>query len=203
MPLHEFQVWIAHYGYAAVFFLLVFGIVGLPVPDETLLTLTGYLVFKGTLHLVPSFAVAYLGTVTGITISYGIGRFGGSKFLHRFGARFHIRPEAVEKVHSWFNRWGHWTLTIGYFIPGVRHVIAIVAGSSDVEYRTFAVYAYSGAFLWAGTFISAGYFLGDSWQAFPDTMTTAALWVFAAAVAVASAFWAYRAYRKKKERRGA
>ena len=39
--------WIAQYGYLAIFCLLVFGIVGLPVPDETLLTFTGYLVFKG------------------------------------------------------------------------------------------------------------------------------------------------------------
>ena len=40
--------WITQYGYLAIFFLLVFGIVGLPVPDETLLTFTGYLVFTGT-----------------------------------------------------------------------------------------------------------------------------------------------------------
>jgi membrane protein DedA with SNARE-associated domain len=41
--------WIAQYGYLAIFSLLVLGIVGLPVPDETLLTFTGYLVFRGHL----------------------------------------------------------------------------------------------------------------------------------------------------------
>ena len=45
----QFFVWIAQYGYLAIFCLLMFGIVGLPVPDETLLTFTGYLVYKGTL----------------------------------------------------------------------------------------------------------------------------------------------------------
>ena len=43
--------WITQYGYLAIFCLLMFGIVGLPVPDETLLTFTGYLVFKGTFVL--------------------------------------------------------------------------------------------------------------------------------------------------------
>jgi membrane protein DedA with SNARE-associated domain len=199
MPLHEFEVWFANYGYGAIFFLLVLGIVGLPVPDETLLTLTGYLVFTGKLQLVPSFTCAVLGTVSGITISYCIGRIGGARFLHRFGARLHIRRETVDRVHSWFSRWGHWSLTIGYFVPGVRHVIAIVAGGSGLEYRTFALFAYSGAIIWTGVFISAGYYLGEEWLAFPRAMTNGAIWILAAALAGASAFWALRAYRRKKE----
>ena len=70
---------IAHYGYAAIFVLLVLGIVGLPVSDETLLTFTGYLVFRGQLKLVPAFLSALLGSGCGITISYQLGRiFGGT-----------------------------------------------------------------------------------------------------------------------------
>jgi membrane protein DedA with SNARE-associated domain len=198
MPLHEFQVWISHYGYAAIYTLLMLGIVGLPVPDETFLTLTGYLVFNGTLHFVPSYISAFLGTVSGITISYIIGRVGGARFLHRFGARLHIRPESIDRVHSWFNRWGHWSLTIGYFVPGVRHVIAIVAGSSGLESRTFALFAYTGALFWAGVFICAGYYLGERWQAFPEAMTNAAIGILVAGVAGASVYWAIRAYRKRK-----
>ena len=35
--------WVATYGYGALFGLLIFGIVGLPIPDETLLVFCGYL----------------------------------------------------------------------------------------------------------------------------------------------------------------
>ena len=38
--------WISHYGYFGLFSLLMLGIVGLPVPDETLLTFAGYLVVE-------------------------------------------------------------------------------------------------------------------------------------------------------------
>ncbi len=200
MPTHEFLAWITEYGYAGIYFLLVLGVVGLPIPDETLLTLTGYLVFKGTLHIVPGFACAFLGTVSGITISYWIGRIGGARFLHRFGERLHIRAESIDRVHAWFKRWGHWSLTIGYFVPGIRHVIAIVAGSSGLEYRTFALFAYSGALLWAGVFISAGYYLGERWQAFPQAMTNTALWVLAAALSGGLIFWAIRTFRRGKGR---
>ena len=66
--------WITQYGYLAIFGLLVFGIVGLPVPDETLLTFTGYLVFKGHLSLPLACAAAFAGSTCGITISYTLGR---------------------------------------------------------------------------------------------------------------------------------
>ena len=36
---HQVFGWITQYGYFAIFLLLVCGIVGLPVPDETLLCL--------------------------------------------------------------------------------------------------------------------------------------------------------------------
>ena len=38
----QILAWITQYGYLAIFAGLMFGIVGLPVPDETLLTFTGY-----------------------------------------------------------------------------------------------------------------------------------------------------------------
>jgi membrane protein DedA with SNARE-associated domain len=43
-----------------------FGIVGLPVPDEWLLTFSGYLVFKNTLSFVPTFFAAFLGSACGL-----------------------------------------------------------------------------------------------------------------------------------------
>ena len=87
---------------------------------------------------------------------------------------------------------------MGYFIPGIRHVIAIVAGSSGLEFRTFSLFAFSGALVWTGLFICAGYYLGDGWQVFPETMTTVAIWVLAGIAAAGIAFWIYRISRKPR-----
>ncbi|MET0515741.1 MAG: DedA family protein, partial [Nitrospiraceae bacterium] len=73
--------WITRYGYAGIFLLLMLGIFGLPVPDEALLTFVGYLSFKGELALLPSLASAFLGSATGISLSYGIGRVAGSQVV--------------------------------------------------------------------------------------------------------------------------
>ena len=61
--------WISRYGDPAIFLLLMLGIFGLPVPDETLLTFAGYLCFKGKLGLGTTYLAAFLGSVCGISIS--------------------------------------------------------------------------------------------------------------------------------------
>jgi len=156
--------WVSQYGYAAIFFLLVLGIVGLPVPDETLLTFTGYLIHKGALHPVAAAASAFFGSTCGITVSYVLGRTLGLSILHRYGKHIHLTEDRLARVHNWFERFGRWTLFIGYWVPGVRHFTAVVAGSSWLEYPRFATAAYSGALVWSLSFISLGYFLGDQWD---------------------------------------
>ena len=162
---HQILQWIAEYGYAAIIGLLMLGIVGLPVPDETLLTFTGYLVFRGTFRLPLAFAAAFAGSSCGITVSYLLGRTFGLKLIHRYGRYLRIREEHVAKAHAWFHKAGHWSLTFGYFIPGVRHLTAYAAGMSDLEAPQFALFAYCGAGLWVSAFLALGYFLGDRWEA--------------------------------------
>lgn len=162
---HQIEAWIGQYGYFAIFGLLVLGIVGLPVPDETLLTFTGFLVFRGRLRLPLSYASALAGSLCGITLSYVLGRTFGLGLIHRYGRYLRITEEHVRKAHAWFARVGHWGLTFGYFVPGVRHLTAYAAGMSEVEPHQFAIFAYSGGCLWVAAFVGLGYFLGERWEA--------------------------------------
>ena len=163
MYLEIFQGWISTYGYLALFGSLVFGIVGLPIPDETLLALSGYFVFKGQFGFLPTVLTAFSGSIAGISLSYVIGRTGGYRVLHKYGPRFRVTDEKIQMVDRWFERVGKWMLMIGYFIPGVRHLMALVAGSSKMRYPVFAGFAYTGGIIWSMTFVSLGYYLGDSW----------------------------------------
>jgi membrane protein DedA with SNARE-associated domain len=157
--------WVTTYGYFAIFGLLVFGIVGIPVPDEFLLTGCGFLIYRGDLSPFPTFLSALGGSMCGITCSYVIGRTLGWKILHsRAGRLLHISDDYIHRVHDWFNKIGHWALLIGYFVPGVRHFTALVAGSSKLEYHGFALFAYLGAVLWVSTFLFLGYHFGSRWE---------------------------------------
>ncbi len=162
--------WVSNYGYFAIFGLLVFGIVGLPIPDETLLVFSGYLIFRGVLKPVPTLLTAFLGSVCGITLSYVVGRTLGLGFIHKWGRYIHVTETQLLRVHVWFDRIGHWALFFGYYIAGVRHFTAVVAGTSSLEYRSFALYAYSGGLVWVSTFLSIGFFFGDRWHEVIDVV---------------------------------
>ncbi len=155
--------WVEQYGYFGLFSSLVLGIVGLPLPDEGLLTFAGYLVYKGNLTLSLTIVSAFLGSVCGISLSYFLGRTVGVYLLDHY-ARNLVSDQKMRQVHDWFERFGKWGLLLGYFVPGIRHLTALVAGASQLEPPIFALFAYSGALIWSSTFIALGYMLGEQWE---------------------------------------
>lgn len=143
------------------------GIIGLPIPDETLLTFAGYLVFKNVLQLQYALLAAFLGSASGISVSYEIGRRYGLTLLNAL----HLHSFSEEKLASaeaWYRRFGKWALVVGYFVPGFRHFTAFAAGVSGLRYRTFGLFAYTGALIWSATFILLGKLVGEEWKTFSE-----------------------------------
>ena len=192
--------WIRQYGYAGIFSLLTFGIVGLPVPDEWLLTFSGYLVFKRTLLFLPTFGAAFCGSACGITVSYALGRIFDTYVLVKYGSYIHVTPAMLARVHSWFERRGRWTLLIGYFIPGVRHLTGYIAGASELSLSSFALFAYTGAFCWAAVFITLGYYLGEEWNRVLESLDNTKILMIALAAAGAIVWFAFIYLGRRKER---
>lgn len=151
--------WLFQFGGPILFFMLVLGIVGLPIPDETLLTLTGWLMASGKLAIVSTAIFAITGSICGITLSYWLGRSTGSWFLKRYGSKLRITETRLQRVNNWYHRFGKWILLVGYFIPVVRHLAGYVSGSFNLSIREFMIFAYIGALIWSITFLCLGYFL--------------------------------------------
>lgn len=145
---------------------MALGIVGLPIPDETILTFAGFLVSQKDLQLIPTIITSFLGSISGISISFFIGHTFGLKILFKYGQFFHVTPDKLDKTKKWLEGYGSWTFLFGYFIPGIRHLIAIIAGSTKTNYFKFSLFAYTGGFLWSLTFVLLGYFAGKKWMTF-------------------------------------
>ncbi len=194
--------WITTYGAAALFVLLLLGVFGLPVPDETLLTFAGVLVHEGHLAFGTTWVAAALGSMCGITLSYVLGRTAGLALVDRYGAWLHVTGDHLRRVERWLERGGMWTLTFGYFVPGVRHLTALVAGSSQLPFPLFARFAYAGAIVWTLTFIALGWYVGERWQLVLAsvhqhiTVLVAVLIGAAAVYAIAHAWWVRGARRQ-------
>ncbi len=194
--------WISQYSYVGIFALLMFGIVGLPIPDETLLAFCGYLIWRNQLQLLPTFLAGWGGSLCGITLSYWIGRTGGHRFVTRYGRYIGATEQRLSRVDAWFARFGSWLLAAGYFVPGVRHFTALVAGITAMKWRTFAVFAYAGAAIWVAAFLSLGYAVGDRWQQTSESFHRYFLIGGAVVVITGSIAWLARGRVKRRRLKG-
>jgi membrane protein DedA with SNARE-associated domain len=196
------SLWLTQYGSFALFVLLALGIFALPIPDETLMVLAGILMAREKLLIFPTYIAAIMGAIAGITVSYVIGRTAGALVIRRYGHWVGITETRMQYVNNWFERFGRWALFIGYFIPGVRHLTGYAAGITEMEYRHFAVFSYTGGILWACIFLSIGYFLGDRWEQIQSLLADYWIYLAVAAViliAVGSFFIRWRNKRKEKK----
>lgn len=195
------SIWLLKYGSFAIFGLLALGIIALPVPEETLMVLAGILMANEKLHEIPTIIAAYAGSMCGITVSYLLGRVADNFIIHKFGRWVGLSEQKIKIAHHWFARFGKWTLVIGYYIPGIRHLTGFAAGATSLEYKKFALFAYSGAFIWVSTFLSIGYFLGDYWIAILEKIEYNLTEIVIVVVVLVTLFFVVRHFYNKIKKR--
>jgi membrane protein DedA with SNARE-associated domain len=194
-----FSGYIANYGYVALFGLFFLGILGMPLPEETLLVFSGFLVSTGQLRYLPTFLVCFFGSVSAMTAAYWIGRMLGFPFIERYGRRFGMGYSVYKKTEDWFIRVGKWALPLGYFIPGVRQFTAYFAGITKLPFPTFMLYTYTGGLFWSALFVTLGWQLGERWDELFDLISRNLAIFFLmllALIAIVSCFFRRKPYSK-------
>ncbi|MCR8635253.1 DedA family protein [Paenibacillus radicis (ex Xue et al. 2023)] len=151
---------IGQYGYAALFFALWLGIVGMPIPDEVIVMTGGAVTANGILQIIPAFIVTYLGVISGLSLGYVLGRFIGKPVIERLKRKKKMEKylTASEKL---IEKYGSFALVISYFLPVVRHVVPYVVGLNKMTFRRYALLSYSTGFVWTVIFFTVGRFFGD------------------------------------------
>ncbi|WP_337032265.1 VTT domain-containing protein [Paenibacillus illinoisensis] len=185
------------YGYFVLGASLLLELLAIPLPGEVLMTYTGLLVFQGHLNWILSILIAGLGASLGMTISYWIGYTLGNPFFEKYGSRIHFGPEKLHKISYWFERYGNKLLIIAYYIPGIRHFTGYFSGVTRMPFRTYMIYAYSGAIVWTSTFISLGEILGPKWEQFHRTITKYSIIVGIISVLIFFAVYGFKRYRNQ------
>ncbi|BDG42158.1 DedA family protein [Saccharococcus caldoxylosilyticus] len=196
---HYLHYFINHFGYIGIMIVLMLGIVGMPIPDELLLTYVGYRISVGSLSYPIAFMCSFFGATIGISISYCLGVALGLPFLRKFGPKIHITEKRMEQTKTLFAKLGPSVLFICYFIPGIRHVAAFLAGANAYDWKKFMVYAYSGAFVWIFTFLAIGNYLGENWikiKQYMDSYRSFFALFFIFLVVLLTLYWYYQ--QKKK-----
>jgi membrane protein DedA with SNARE-associated domain len=146
-----------HWRYPAIFTAVILGNVGLPIPEETVLALGGFLAHRGELHLPTVMAVGLLAAIVGDNIGYWVGRRYGRQALERYGRYIWISPDRLEKVSAFIGRSGGLAVFVARFVPGVRCLAGPVAGATGMPPHTFIVANTLGALVYVPYAVGLGY----------------------------------------------
>lgn len=152
------------YGYLVLFIGLLTESLALPFPGELAMGYSGYLGYLGELNAYVAILCAFLGATIGTTITYFLGQKLGTPVLTKYGKYLFMTPKRIDKMTTWFEKYGSKILLISYFIPGFRHFTGYVSGILNIRLRTFLFFNHLGALLWITTYVMIGKTLGPHFE---------------------------------------
>jgi len=195
------QHFIATYGYAAIFLLMLAESACIPIPSELIMTFGGALAagaVPGThLNLVGVIIAGTAGNVVGSYIAWAVGRYGGQPALRRWGRRLRISEHDLDRAYRWFDRYGPRAVLIGRLLPVVRTFISLPAGIAGMDPVRFGVYTTIGCIPWTAALAGAGYAVGANWHSIENGFR-GPTYIIAAIVVIGLAIGAWRYARARR-----
>ena len=151
---------IASWGYPAIFLIVTLGNIGLPVPEETVLIMAGYLAWQGYLQLSIVLVVGVISAVAGDNVGYWIGRRYGQTAVERVAEWLGLGSERMASMRRFVARYGAVGVFLGRFFPGLRFMAGPLAGASGLGLRPFFVANVLGAVVFVPYGVGLGYAIG-------------------------------------------
>jgi membrane protein DedA with SNARE-associated domain len=193
-----------HYGLWAIGALLLLENIGVPViPGEFAMIAGAIYAGSGQLNIVAVGVVAFVASVVGAAIGYGVGRFAGRTIVLRYGKWVFIKEHHLERAEQTVDKYGGFVVVVARFIVGLRELNGIICGVSGMNVVTFMTYNVVGAAAWVATWVSLGYFAGDHIESIYNGMSRYALYVAIAAVAAIAVLITLRLSRRRRRRAAA
>ena len=70
----------------------------------------------------------------------------------------------LERANEWFDRYGGAVVLFGRLVPGVRSLVSIPAGLSEMPLGRFIFLTALGSCVWNALLIRLGQLLGENWS---------------------------------------
>ncbi|NJO40815.1 MAG: DedA family protein [Cyanobacteria bacterium CRU_2_1] len=158
----------AKFGYLGIGLLMFLENLFPPIPSELIMPLAGFAVAQGKLQLVPAIAAGVIGTILGAFPWYYLGKVLGEERIKRWidkhGKWMGISANEIDKSKQWFYRHGTKAVFFGRLVPGIRTLISLPAGFSEMPMVRFLIYSTLGTLAWVGLLTFAGYKLGENYK---------------------------------------
>jgi membrane protein DedA with SNARE-associated domain len=150
------------YVYLWLFIFCYFENIFPPLPGDTVVVIGAYLVGIGFLRFDFTYLSVNLGSIFGFMTMYYLGVFFRNRILNKRNDKSQFYTK-IEKVQQWFGKYGYKIILFNRFLSGLRAVVALTAGISNLNLKKVFVLALISIVLWNGILIYLGYLLGEKW----------------------------------------
>ncbi len=155
-------------GYLGIVLLMFLENIFPPIPSELIMPLAGFTAARGDLTFVGVVLAGTVGSVLGALPLYWLGRWVGEerliKWADKHGKWLTLSGDDIRKADDWFDKHGRKTVFFLRLVPGVRSLISLPAGMSEMSVRLFLLFTALGTALWSALLTYLGYLLGDNYK---------------------------------------
>ena len=134
-----------------------------PIPGDTVVVFSAYLVGRGVLALWPVFIATCVGGLMGFLAMYYIGYSSGREFFSDRRGRF-FSADGLSAAERLLARHGILLILGNRFLSGIRSVIALGAGLGGMPWGKVAVCGLVSMMAWNGLLFYAGLLVGQNWE---------------------------------------
>ncbi|MGM0381400.1 MAG: DedA family protein [bacterium] len=131
---------VIEYRYLAVFAALTVAGLGVPLPEEVTIVISGYMVATGRMDFWFTFFVCYSGVIAGDLVTYFLGRYTGRWFLGTWIMKWIVSRKRLAQAQYYYRRYGPRALLVARQAPGIRFPAFFTAGMLKMRLFDFLKY---------------------------------------------------------------
>ena len=154
------QALVSQWGYLGILVFVLLGNFGLPIPEESVLWVAGYLVWQGGFQLPLVLLIGIVSAVAGDSLGYWVGRRYGQPIVARYGLWARLTPPRLAMMRCFVQRYGAVAVFLARFVIGLRFLVGPLAGSLDLPWRAFLTANVLGALVYVPIMVGMGYAVG-------------------------------------------
>ena len=186
----DMEEYIARYGYIAI-------VIGTFFEGETTVLLGGIFSKLRYMKLDYVMAWAFLGTFAGDCTFFFLGKVFGRKLIDRY----EFLRSKIPLANGIMKRYGNFIIFLVRFFVGVRGIILLLLGCTDIKKRTFFLYSVTSSALWSIVVSAIGYLFANVVYIFVHDIKQYEMFLVPAVIIVVIIFiFVYRRVVKEREK---
>ncbi|MFA6227057.1 MAG: DedA family protein [Candidatus Paceibacterota bacterium] len=150
---------VEHFSYVAIFLFTIFAGYIVPVPEEIVLLIVGYMASVDFIHFAPALVVVILALLIGDNIIFNLS-LKNNKHVHKLIHEV-LSLKIVSRNRGFLEKHVGKTIFFSRFFPFLRFVGPVLAGYTKAKTRTFQFYNTLAIIIYAPLVIGIGYIFNN------------------------------------------